>query len=90
MNGSGNKNEFQLPDEFFVCIYGKRDDLFLSNDTEIDPDDTTQQWSIWGLILKIVADGSGTQSFERVLSFSDILVASDNSLFSRPERFRII
>lgn len=87
----GEKKEFQLPDEFFVvCIYGKRDELFRSNEAGLDLNDTTQRWSMWGLVLTQVVDGSGEQSFERLLSFSEILVNTDESFFSSPREFRII
>ncbi|KAF2450416.1 HET-domain-containing protein [Karstenula rhodostoma CBS 690.94] len=87
----GEKKEFELPDEsFVVCIYGKRDELFRSNEMGIDMDDTTQRWMMWGLVLTQVDTGPGKQSFERLLSFSEILVTTDESLFSNTQKFRII
>jgi hypothetical protein len=87
----GEEKEFLLPDEMFVvCIYGKRDELYGSNDTEMELGDTTQRWMMWGLILKKVTEESEEPRFERVLSFSQISIAYDETLFSHPETLRII
>ncbi|KAF2825211.1 HET-domain-containing protein, partial [Ophiobolus disseminans] len=85
------KKEFRLPNEMFVvCIYGKRNELFRSNDTGVDLEDTAQEWTMWGLILKKAGEESGEQVFERVLSFSQVMVGCDDAFLSRREQFRII
>lgn len=85
------KKDFQLPDEIVVLfLYGKRDELYQSNKSGLDVHDTMQRWSIWGLILTEVGTGLGEPSYERLLSFSEYLVTTDESLFSIPRKFRIV
>jgi hypothetical protein len=88
-NAEGEKEDFQLPNEIFVvCIYGQLEELFHSNNE--DQEDEAEQWNTWGLLLKKVTDGSGEQLFERVLSFSNIRLSTENPLASYQETFRII
>jgi hypothetical protein len=91
-DGVDKKKEFQMPDEVVViCLYGKRDELYRSNDTTMDLDDMAQRWLMWGLILKKVEDASAEeQLYERVLSFSQVTVVCDASFLSQQKTFRII
>jgi hypothetical protein len=91
-DGDNEKKGFQTPDEVVVvCLYGKRDELFRSNDTTMDLDDTTQRWLMWGLILKKAEDASAEeQLYVRVLSFSQVTIDFDASFFSQQKTFRII
>jgi hypothetical protein len=85
------EKDFRLPDEIFVvCIYGQRDELFRSNDDDVNLEDKAEQWNTWGLILKKATDEPGETRFERVLSFSHVRVATDDTLASRKETFKII
>jgi len=87
----GEKKVFRLPDEMIVaCIYGKRDELYRSNEAGMDLEDTAQRWTMWGLILKKATEEGGEQLFERVLSFSHIMVACDDTFFAKQETFRVI
>lgn len=67
-NTNGNedeKKEYQFPDNvFFALLYGQHNELDIETDAE--------DWTLWGLVLKLVhtGDGSDYPVFERVLAVS--------------------
>lgn len=88
----GRPDELRLPDEFFIVfIYGQRNDLYRSYDVTTDMNEGTQQWLMWGLLLKKATDSSAEeQLYERVLSFSQVTVNLDASWSSLENKFCII
>jgi hypothetical protein len=71
------EKEFRLPDGYLpVFIYGEPDEpvrLGMEQDTT-----TPVLWRVWGLILKKVVDGSAEQTYERVISFSQLSMNVSN------------